>query len=369
LSKKILNVKEFNFMSKFVYKENLLNLLVDILLKIDVPTEKAKALAGNLVRSDLRGIRSHGLNNFSMYIKLIKNGVIKPYSNYKIVGETASTAFIDGNMDIGQYVCQEAAKIASKKARNNFIGIVGLKNIGHAGHISDYTRMILDENLIGIMYINTNSGVAPFGGKEPVLGTNPISYAIPAGKENSIIIDFATSATAVGYIRKRLRNGEKLEKGWVIKKDGFETTNPKELFEDTSFPIAWGDNFTGALLPAAGHKGYGLALAVDIFAGALTGGRCADDIRRGENFAYIQAINPEIFVSFEEYSKRVDKLIRKIKSSSPKPGVKGVLIPGDPERESEKEALKNGIEIEDKMWQELIGIGDEYGIDVNKYLK
>lgn len=268
-------------------------------------------------------------------------------------------------MDIGQYVCQEAAKIASKKAKNNFIGIVGIKNIGHAGHIGDYTRMILDENLIGIMYLNTDIGMAAFGGKEPVLGTNPISYAIPADKENSIIIDFATSATAGGYISKRLRNGEKLEKGWAIKKDGLETTDPKELFEDASFPITWGDNFTGALLPAAGHKGYSLALVVDIFAGALTGGRCDGDVIEGENFAYIQAINPEIFVSFEEYSKRVDKLIKKIKSSSPRPGVKEVLIPGDPEREYEKKALANGIEIEDKMWQELREMCDKYGVNIN----
>lgn len=356
-------------MSKFVYKENLFNVLVEILLKIDVPTEKAKALAGNLVRSDLRGISSHGLNHFSMYVEMIKNGVIRPKSNYIIIKETASTAMIDGNMDIGQYVCQNAAKIASKKAKNNLIGIVGVKNIGHVGHISDYTRMILDENLIGMMYLNCDIGVAAFGGKEPVLGTNPISYAIPAGKENSIIIDFATSATAGGYILKRMREGEKLEKGWAINKDGFETTDPKDLFEDVSFPIAWENNFTGAMLPAARHKGYSLALVADIFAGALTGGKCDGDVIEGENFAYIQAINPEIFVSFEEYSKRVDKLIKKIKSSSPRPGVKEVLIPGDPERESEKEALTNGIEIEDKMWQELIEICDKYGVDVNNYLK
>jgi len=356
-------------MSKFIYKENLFNVLVEILHKINVPTEKATALAGNLVRADLRGIRSHGLNNFSAYVGMIENGLIRPKSNYTIIKETASTALIDGNMDIGQYVCQNAAKIVSKKAKNNLVGIVGVKNIGHVGHISDYTRMILDENLIGIMYLNCDIGVAAFGGKEPVLGTNPISYAIPAGKENSIIIDFATSVTAGGYISKRLRNGEKLEKGWAINKHGIETTDPKELFKDASFPIAWGDNFTGAILPAAGHKGYGLALVADIFAGALTGGKCDGDVIYNENFAYIQAISPEIFVSFEEYSKRVDKLIKKIKLSSPKPGVKEVLIPGDPERKFEKEALVKGIKIEDELWQELCKTCDKYEININNFVK
>ena len=293
-------------MVKFIYKEDLLNVLIEILLKINVPIKKAVALAGNLVRSDLRGISSHGLNHFSFYIEMIENGVIRPKANYEIIKDTASTALIDGNMDIGQFVCQDAVKIASKKAKNNLIGIVGVKNIGHVGHLGDYTRMILDENLIGIMYVNVDIGVAAFGGKESVLGSNPISYAIPAGKEKPIIIDFATSATPGGNISKRLRSGAKLEKGWAINKDGFETDNPKELYKDLSFPIAWGENFTGAILPAAGHKGYGLALVADIFAGALTGGICDGDVIDGENFAFIQAINPEIFVSKEEYLKIVD---------------------------------------------------------------
>lgn len=352
----------------FNYGE-LMNLCIDILKILNVPYKKAEALAGNLLRADSRGIKSHGLNFFSMYIEMIENGLIKPMANYEVIKETESSALIDGHMDIGQFVCQEAVKIAINKAKKNLFSIIGIKNMGHAGHIGDYTRMISDNKLIGIMYLNCDIDVAPFGGREKVIGTNPMSYAIPAGEEDPIIIDFATSATAGGYILERLRRGVKLEKNWAIDKEGNMTVDPLELFDDKTFPIEWGDNFTGAILPAAGHKGYGLGLLVDILSGALTGGKCNGDVIDGENFACIQAINPEIFVSFEHYSKVVDKLIRKIRLSAPMPGVEKVLIPGDPERIKEKESKEKGIEIEDNLWQELCKICDKYEVNINSLLK
>ncbi len=201
-----------------------------------------------------------------------------------------------------------------------------------------------------------------------MLGTNPISYAIPAGKEDPIIVDSATSASAYGYIKTRLRKGEKIPEGWAVDSSGRVTTDPKDLFKDLSLPIAGGDNFIGAQLPAAGHKGYGLGLVAAVLAGALTGGKCDSDIEPGENNVFVQAINPEGFVPRRQYEKRVDGLIRICRSSSPQPGVKEVLIPGDPERRAEKEALRSGIPIDEELWEELSKIGKKYGIDVNRII-
>lgn len=352
-----------------IFQENLMEICMEILEAVGVSEDKAKFLVGNLIRSDLRGIRSHGINHFSMYINLIETGTIDPEGEPQIVRETPSTAVIDANMGFGQIACQKAAELAVEKARENVVGAVAVLNSAHAGHIGDYTRMILDKDMIGIMYLNCDKGVVPYGGKDIVLGTNPISYAIPAGEEDPIIVDFATSACAGGHLMDRLRKGEKIPDGWAIDSSGHVATNPKDLFKDPSFPLRWGDNFVGALLPAAGHKGYGLALAVDVLTGALTGGKCDGDVVEGENFAFLQAIDPEGFVPRREYEKRVDKLIKACRSSSPQAGIKEVLIPGDLERRAEREALELGISIEENLWEELSNIGKKYSVDVNKIIR
>ncbi|MHA1687085.1 MAG: Ldh family oxidoreductase [Candidatus Heimdallarchaeaceae archaeon] len=349
-----------------IHPQNLEKIIIEILKSVGVSDEKAKIVAGNLVRSDMRGIRSHGINHLGMYVEFVEKGIIYPASEPKIIRETSTAALIDGKMGFGQVVCKEAVEIAVKKAKKHGVGVVGIINCGHVGHLSDYTRMILDEGMIGIMLVNCDKGVAPYGGKDIVLGTNPISVAIPAGKEDPIIADFATSVTAGGYIALRLKKGEKMPEGWAIDSDGNSTTDPRDLFKDASLPIKWGDNFIGAILPAAGHKGYALALIVDVLAGALAGGKCNGDVIEGENGVFVQVINPEIFVSREEFEKRVDKLIRACKLSAPRPGFDKVLIPGDPEREAEKKSLKYGILVDEDLWNELLALGKKYGVDVKK---
>lgn len=349
-----------------ILPQKLEKIVTEILKSAGAPEEKSKIVAGNLVRSDLRGIRSHGINHLGMYIEFIEKGIINPKSEPKIVRETSSTALIDGKMGFGQVICKEAAELAVEKAKEYGVGTVGVVNCGHIGHLSDYTRMILNKGMIGIIFANCDKGVAPYGGKDIVLGTNPISVAIPAGEEDPIIADFATCVTAGGYIALKLKKGEKMPEGWAIDSSGIPTTNPKDLFKDASLPVKWGENFIGAILPAAGHKGYALALIVDVLSGALTGGRCNGDVIEGENGVFIQTINPEIFVSRDEFEKRVDKLIRACKSSSTRPGFDKVLIPGDPEREAEKKSLKFGIPIDEGLWKELLALGDKYGIDAKK---
>lgn len=334
-----------------------------------IPEEKARIVAGNLVRSDLRGIRSHGVNHFGMYIEFARLGVIDLKGEARTIRESPCTALIDGNMNFGQIVCREAAELVVKKAKECGVATVSIVNCGHVGHLGDYTRMIVEKGMIGIMFVNTDKGVAPYGGKDTVLGTNPVSVAIPAGEEAPIIADFATSATAGGYILYRLRMSEEMPEGWAIDSSGNPTTKPEDLFKDTSPPVKWGDNFVGAILPAARHKGYALALIADVFAGALSGGRCNGDVIEGENGVFMQAINPEAFIPREEFEKRVDMLIRACRRSSPRPGFDKVRIPGDPEREAEKKAWKFGIPIDEELWEELVELGQKYGVDVGRIVK
>lgn len=336
-----------------IKKEKLSSLLLGILNARDINIKKGEYLVNNLVRSDLRGIRSHGINNFTYYLNLIENGTIDPDGEPVIINETATTALVDGQKGFGQYVCTFATKKAIEKAKKNVIGTITVRNSGHVGHVSDYTRMISDENMIGIIYVSCDKSVAPFGGCNLVLGTNPLSYALPAGKEKPIVVDFATSATAGSKLAHYLRKGDKIPEGWAISSDGEIVTDPRKLFANPTVPIKWGDNFTGSLLPAAGHKGYGLALFIDVITGALTGGRVNGEIIDGENFAFIQAINPDGFIQRDLYSERVDKLIRACKASKLQVGVKEILIPGEPENKHEEECLKLGIPIEEELWKEI----------------
>jgi len=345
--------------------QDLTKFVTEIFKAVGVPEEKAKITAGNLVRADMRGIRTHGVNRLSMYINLINRGVINPKSEAKIVRETPTTALIDGNMGLGQVICKEAVELAVKKAKENGVSAVGVINCLHVGHLQDYTRLIAERGMIGIMCVNTWKAVAPYGGKDKVLGTNPMSVAIPAGEEDPIVVDFATSATTGGYIVYKLKKGEKMPEGLVIDSSGNPTTEPKDLFRDTSLPIKWGDNFIGAILPAARHKGYALALIVDVLAGALTGGKVDGEVAEGENCVFIQAINPDAFVSREEFERRVDKLIRACKSSSPRPGFDKVRIPGEPESEAEKKSLELGVQIDEELLNELVALGKRYGVDTS----
>lgn len=347
-------------------QKNYVEVCVEILKTVGVPREKGEHLVKNLMRADMRGISSHGVNHFFMYVDLLEKGVINPKAEPEIVRETPSIALINGHKGFGQLACKEAAELAAKKAKENVVGSVGVFNCGHVGHISDYTRMILEKGMIGIMYLNCDPSVAAYGGKKSILGTNPISFAIPAGEEDPIIIDFATSVTAGGYITDKLRKGEKMPEGWAIDSSGNPTTDPKDVIIATAEETL---KIIGAQLPAAGHKGYGLALAVDVLAGALTGGKCDGDVALGENFAFIQAIDPGGFVPREEYEKRVDKLIRTCRASPTRPGVEKVLIPGDPERKAEKEALELGIPVAQEVWEELSELGQKHGINVKEIVR
>jgi len=346
-------------------EEKLTKILLKIIMLYGVTKEKGKHLVENIVRSEMRGIKSHGTNNFISYLNLIERGIIDPNGEPKIINETASTAIVDGNRGFGQYICKFAAMKAVEKAKKCVVGTIVVRNSGHIGHASDYTRMILEKNMIGIMYANTYKGVAPFGGKTAILGSNPLSYALPAGKEEPIVIDFSTSITAGSKLGSALKKGEKIPKGWAIDSNGEVVTDPKKLFIDPSDPIKWGDNYTGALLPAAGHKGYALALFIDVMTGALAGGRVNGDVISGENFVFIQAINPDGFISRDLYNERVDKLIIACKSSKLQKDIKEILIPGEPEIRHEQECARLGIPIEEKVWEGIVSIARKGSIDID----
>lgn len=330
-----------------------------------MPPSDAKIVGDHLARANLFGHDSHGLQNVNYYAFLIREELVKPVGELRVTKDTPSVALIDGGWGLGQVVCTKATDLAIKKARDSGIGSVGVYNCGHIGRLGEYTSRIAEEKMIGILFANTDPTVAPWGGMSKMLGTNPMSFAFPAGSEKTVMVDFASAAVAEGKIKAALFKGEPIPLGWILDKNGMPTTNPADLYAPPLPPL--GQNLIGAQLPAAGHKGYGLAVAVDILAGALTGSGCGNDVKAG-NGVFIQAINIESFGSVSDYEKRVDKLIQEIKNSAKAPGTSEILIPGEPEYRSALIRGKNGIPISDEIWANVVRLGKELGIDVDALL-
>ena len=156
----------------------------------------------------------------------------------------------------------------------------------------------VENDMIGFMTVNCDPVVAPFGGRSPVLGTNPLSFAIPTGSEKPILIDYATAVVSEGKVREALLKGDTIPEGWILDSSGRPTTNPQDLYKPPLPPLQ--TEILGALLPFGGHKGYGLNLLVDIFSGALTGAGCDGEVTKG-NGVFLMVINPEGFISKKHF--------------------------------------------------------------------
>jgi LDH2 family malate/lactate/ureidoglycolate dehydrogenase len=282
---------------------------------------------------------------------------------------TPSTALVNGNWGFGQVACTKAMELAIDKARKTGVGAVGIFNCNHIGRLADYVQMAVENDMIGLVTANTDPCVAAYGGRARVLGTNPLSCGIPAGHEKPIVVDYATSVVAEGKVRAALYKGQQLPPGWIVDPQGHPSTNPADLYEPPLPPERI--KLAGALLPAGGHKGYGLSLMIEILAGALTGTGCGREVTSGcyGGGVFIIVLKVDQFVPLEGFKARVDRLIKTIKNSPKAQGFEEILIPGEPEfKESEKRS-KGGIMIAEKAWQPLVEACKQYGLDVENLMR
>jgi uncharacterized oxidoreductase len=189
-----------------------------------------------------------------------------------------------------------------------------------------------------------------------------MSYAIPAGQEEAIIVDFATSAVAEGKVRAALSKRIKIPEGWIVNSAGRSSTDPAELYEPPLPPEQV--KLSGALLPAGGHKGYSLSLVVEALAGALTGNGCDGEVKSGfANGVFIFVVKIENFVSLDSFKSTIDRLINSVRKSPKAEGFNEILIPGEPERREEVKRSKDGIPIPDTSWESIRKVCMDYGLD------
>ncbi|MDW8048320.1 MAG: Ldh family oxidoreductase [Nitrososphaerota archaeon] len=334
--------------------------LIDVGIRVfeaaGVPEDESKLIADLLVRANMVGQDSHGVIRIIQYVDAIQKGKVKPGAQIEVVRETPSTALINGNWGFGQVVAKKSMEIAIQKAKENGISTVCAFNLYHIGRLADYTEMASKYNMIGVAMVNSTRMVAPHGGRERVLSTAPLSYAFPTGSGMPLILDMSTSACAEGKIRIALHKGEKLPLGYIIDGEGNLSTNPEDLYRG------------GAILPMggeiAGHKGFGLAIVVEILAGILSGAGCAYENEKFGNGVFFQAINISNFMQPEEFKRRVDGLIKAVKSSKLRPGYSEILIPGELEYRMLEKRSKEGIYVPERTWKEIQAIAERVGINL-----
>src|SRR5947209_19906209 len=245
--------------------ESLREFATRIFLHFGVSQQDAAQAADVLLCADLRGIDSHGVARLHSYFELLQEGRINPQPRVKVIRSTASTATVDGDNGLGLVVGPQANRMAMDLAEKSGTGWVSVCNTNHFGIAGYYVLKALERDLIGWAMTNSTKLVAPVWGAEPMLGTNPIAIAFPAKQEPPIVIDMATSAVALGKIEMALRKGSPIPPGWGLDRHGSPTTRPEDIINGGSLLPLGSDPERGS------HKGYCLAMMVDILSAVLSG--------------------------------------------------------------------------------------------------
>jgi len=313
---------------------------MNVLNQLDVPLEKGEICVEAFLFGSLRGIDTHGF--FALLPRLVREirvGMIDPKAEVRIVKRRPSTLLIDACSGPGPVTAFQSMKEAMRLCRENGIGGVSTYNCYHFGAASFYGFQAVREDLIGLTFSNATPRVVPYGGREGVHGTNPMSFAIPANKYPPLVVDIATSASSAGKINKVLQKGEKIPEGWALDREGNPTTDPEKALQ-------------GFLLPMAGHKGYGLGLIVDILTGALAGSFCGKEVPPLEDLTtpygasfFMLALDPGCFAGVDVFKEKVDRLIEDCITCPPMAGFERVYVPGELEAMEEAKRTRTGIPV------------------------
>jgi len=344
--------------------QQLKEIALSIFESAGVPDDEAETVSQALINANLAGHDSHGVIRIPQYIDMLLKGMIKPGCGIEVLCETPTTAVIDGKWGFGQVVASKAMKTAIDKAKANYLGAVAARRCNHVGRIGDYAEMAAYEGMIGMVTVNNHGAgllVAPWGGKERRLSTNPISFAIPRGEGEPILLDITTSVAAEGKVRVKRNRGERLPEGWIIDHEGRPSTDPNDLYGSEDKP-------PGALLPMGGqvgYKGFGLSVIVDVLSGALSGAGCSGTpgSRLGNSILAL-AINIEGFRPIGDFKSEVDRFVRFIKSCPLAPGFDEILMPGEIENRTKAKRLRDGIFVDEVTWGQIIEAARKVGVRI-----
>jgi len=340
--------------------------------KLGVSKEDAEITSKVLVEADLRGIDSHGVARMSRYVTGIQQGMMHPKAKPRVVHETPVTATIDADAGLGQPASYRAMQLAIAKAKKNQLGFVAVKNSNHFGIAGFYAMMALAEDMIGITTTNSEVLVVPTFARNAVLGTNPLAIAVPAGKERPYVLDMSTATVTRGKLEVYSRLEKSIPLSWATDENGVATNNSTLVLQNIA------KRSGGGLLPlggaqeeTGGHKGYGLALAVEIFSAVLPGALYANKVYPKDAAGkplpsgighFFGAMQIDAFRPREEFKRDMDDLIQRLKNAPKAEGMTRVYIHGEKEFEETKRLTEEGIPLNSKVVEDLHSIAQQLHI-------
>lgn len=324
-----------------------------------LPAQGASDVAHLMVEADMRGSDTHGVIRVPLYVRRIRAGGVNPNPNIRVVSEKPSAALVDGDNAVGHLVMKYATEVAIAKARQTGVGWVGARMSNHAGAAALYATMPLAHDMIGLYFaVGGSNFLPPWGGREPLLGTNPVAIAVPAGEEAPVVLDMAPTVASFGKVRLKAQRGEEMPVGWMIDREGNPLTDAKRANE-------------GLLLPIGDYKGYGLAMMIGLLAGTLNRaafGRDVVDMNAAPNEITntghsIAAVAIDTFCPVDEFKRAVDRVVRDIRNAERIPGVERIFSPGEQSALKARDRAANGIPMPKPLKNSLDAMARELGID------
>jgi LDH2 family malate/lactate/ureidoglycolate dehydrogenase len=341
-----------------VSEKSLMQFCAQVFLRLGAPQEQASSMSSNLVQADLEGVASHGVVRLPIYVERLLAGVVNPRPNVRAMRETATTAVVDGDNGMGQWVGVRAMQLAIDKALSGNCAFVSVRNSNHFGAAGYYARMAVAHDMIGLSFtIGGINHMTPWGGAQAILGNNPFAIAFPAAEERPVVLDMACSVAARGKILVAAKDNTPIPDDWAIGPDGKATTDPVEALK-------------GFMLPIGGPKGYALTLTIGLLStmlsGAAFGTEVTDmyqDLERPQNIGHLFGVLPiACFEEIDTYKRRMDKAIQEIRGVARAKDVERIYLPGEREELLAEQYRRSGIPIKRAVWNELIEVAEKLGV-------
>lgn len=330
-----------------------------VFAKAGLNAKNAMLFASSLVESEMRGVSSHGITRLKAYADKIRRGEISAAGKPFIVRDNPSAILVDGDNAPGVVAATTAMDFCLERAAKSGSCFASIRNTSHYAAGWFFAMHASKNNMIGFSVCNSNPLMVAHGGAVPMLGTNPLSIAVPAGRNPDLVLDMATSLVAKGKVDLHAKLGKDLPLGWIVDKNGQNTTNPADLRE-------------GAMLPFGGPKGYGIALLIDVVCSSLSGAKngrqltsifsCDDPDGYRDIGIFLGAIDVTKFVDIDLFKARVDGIYDEFKKSPPAKGVDAVFLPGEIEFRNFAKNQKEGVELSEKILSELAAVAAEYAV-------
>lgn len=321
---------------------------------------EADLVATNLVAANLAGHDSHGVGMLPRYIEVVLAGDLPPNQHPTIELDTGPLLRVNGNAGYGQVIGMETMELGIARARQHGVCLVSLTNSHHLGRIGHWAEQCVAAGLVSVHFVNVlpRAIVAPFAGRDGRFSTNPFCVGIPLKDQPPFILDFATSRIAAGKVRVAYNKGEALEPETLLDAAGNPTTDPRNLVVE---PL-------GALLPFGGHKGYGLAMACELMAGAVAGGKTLNQSTSSTRKQIINSmlsilIDPRIYGTQDVCAQQAAAFVEWVKASPPREGQE-VMIAGDPERRTKARRGAQGIPVDERTWEEIRAAGERVKVTI-----